>query len=189
MGDYRDDDFREKPSWRDRDRRKDRSRHVGQGDFPTGQSSQWVRKQILREADKLFQGKRSKKVDPEQETARNEIHLSCGTKKFDPAARKYLKEYGLPKDPKYPATSNLWQKVLQPVGGIALGAANLGAFVFQAEVEVPGCGPRQVRDLALDPQPAQAALQQGPGPAIQLADADRALLVTRKEVVGHGDRV
>jgi len=37
--------------------------------------------------------------------------------------------YGLPKDPKYPATSTLWQKVLQPLGGIALGAATLGAFV------------------------------------------------------------
>lgn len=98
MGDYRDDDFREKPSWRERDRRKDRSRHVGQGDFGTGEGSQWVRKQILREADRLFQGNRSKKVDPEQEKALNEIHRSCGTKKFDPAVRKYLKEYGLPED-------------------------------------------------------------------------------------------
>ena len=98
MGDYRDDDFREKPSWRERDRRKDRSRHVGQGDFQTGQGSRWVRKQILREADRLFQGKRARKVDPEQEKARNEIHRSCGTKKFDPCVRKYLKEYGLPDD-------------------------------------------------------------------------------------------
>ena len=98
MGDYRDDDFREKPSWRERDRRKDRSRHVGQGDFQTGQGSRWIRKQILREADRLFQGKRAKKVDPEQEKARNEIHRFCGTKKFDPSVRKYLKEYGLPDD-------------------------------------------------------------------------------------------
>jgi formate dehydrogenase iron-sulfur subunit len=37
--------------------------------------------------------------------------------------------YGLPKDPRYPATSTLWQKVLQPLGGIAVGAAALGAFV------------------------------------------------------------
>jgi hypothetical protein len=35
--------------------------------------------------------------------------------------------YGLPKDPKYPITSTLWQKVLQPLGGIALGAATIGA--------------------------------------------------------------
>ncbi len=97
MGNY-DDDFREKPSWRDRDRRKDRSRHVGQGDFPAGQSSKWVRKQILREADRLFQGNRNKKVDPEQEKAANEIHRSCGSKKFDASVRKYLKEYGMPDD-------------------------------------------------------------------------------------------
>lgn len=98
MGEYRDDDFREKPSWRDRDRRKDRSRHVAQGELPTGQSSRWVRKQILREAERLFKGSRSKKVDPKQEKAKNEVHRSCGTKKFDPSVRKYLKEYGLPDD-------------------------------------------------------------------------------------------
>ena len=98
MGNYRDDDFREKPSWRELDRRKDRSRHVGQGDLPAGQSSRWVRKQILREAERLFQGNRSKKVDPEQEKVRNEIHRCFGTKKFDPSVRKYLKQYGLPDD-------------------------------------------------------------------------------------------
>ena len=100
MGDYRDDDFRERPSWRERDRRKDRSRHVAQDDFSMGQSSPWVRKQILREADRLFQGNRNKnkKADPEQEKARNEIHLACGTKKFEPAVKKYLKEYGVPDD-------------------------------------------------------------------------------------------
>jgi hypothetical protein len=98
VGDYRDDDFREKPSWRERDRRKDRSRHVGQGDLPTGQSPRWVRKQILREAEKLFQGNRTKKVDPEQEKAGNEIHRSFGTKKFEPSVRKYLKQYGMPED-------------------------------------------------------------------------------------------
>jgi hypothetical protein len=37
-------------------------------------------------------------VDPEQEKARNEIHRFCGTKKFDPSVRKYIKEYGLPDD-------------------------------------------------------------------------------------------
>jgi hypothetical protein len=98
VGNYRDDDFREKPSWRERDRRKDRSRHVGQGDLPTGQSPRWVRKQILREAERLFQGNRTKKVDPEQEKAGNEIHRSFGTKKFEPSVRRYLKAYGMPDD-------------------------------------------------------------------------------------------
>ncbi len=97
MGDRYDDDFREKPSWRDRDRTRDRSRHVAQGDFG-GQSPKWVRKEILREADKLFQGKRGKKLNPEQETARNDIHRTVGSKKFDGMVRKYLKSYGFPED-------------------------------------------------------------------------------------------
>jgi hypothetical protein len=96
MGDYRDDDFWDKPSWRDRDRRKDRSGHVGQDDLGVG--SKWVRKEILRGAEKLFQGGGKKKVDPEQEKARNEIHQAVGTKKFEPAVKRFLKQYGLPKD-------------------------------------------------------------------------------------------
>jgi formate dehydrogenase iron-sulfur subunit len=36
--------------------------------------------------------------------------------------------YGLPKDPKYPAMSTVWQKVLQPVGQIAFGATVVGAI-------------------------------------------------------------
>lgn len=98
MGDYYDDDFRDKPSWRDRDRRKDRSRHVSQDDFGTQGSPRWVRKEILKEADKLFQAKKTKKLDPVQGKALNEIHLTVGSKKFEPAVRKYLKEYGLPDD-------------------------------------------------------------------------------------------
>lgn len=100
MGDYKKDefdDFRDKPSWRDRDRRRDRSRHVAQGDLGTG-SPRWVRKQILREAEKLFQGGRAKKVDPEKEKARNEIHRQFGTAKFAQAVKNYVKQYGLPED-------------------------------------------------------------------------------------------
>ena len=98
MGDFYDDDFREKPSWRDRDKRKDRSRHVSQEDFGSQNSPRWVRKEILREADRLFQPKKSKKLNPVQEKALNEIHTTVGSKKFEPVVRKYLKEYGLPDD-------------------------------------------------------------------------------------------
>lgn len=91
------DDFREKPSWRDKDRRRDRSRHVAQGDMGAS-SSPWVRKQILREAERLFQGGRAKKADPEQEKARNEIHRHFGTAKFSAAIKRYIKQYGLPED-------------------------------------------------------------------------------------------
>jgi hypothetical protein len=100
MPDFKDDgfdEFKEKPSWRDKDRRRDRSRHVAQGDMGAS-SSPWMRKQILREAEKLFQGGRTKKANPEQEKACNEIHRHCGTAKFSPAVRKYIKQYGLPED-------------------------------------------------------------------------------------------
>ena len=99
MPDYRDDDFREKASWRDRDRKRDRSRHVSQDDLGMGGSSPaWVRKEILKKAEKLFQGNAGKKADPEKEKASNDIHRFYGTDKFSPAVKKYLKQYGLPED-------------------------------------------------------------------------------------------
>jgi hypothetical protein len=96
MGDYLDDDFREKPSWRDRDRRRDRSSHQGQEDLTV--RSKWVRNEILKGAEKLFQGGGKKKMDPEMEKARNEIHKTVGSKKFDAAVKRYLKVYGVPDD-------------------------------------------------------------------------------------------
>jgi formate dehydrogenase iron-sulfur subunit len=36
--------------------------------------------------------------------------------------------YGLPADPKYPAMSTVWQKILQPVGQVAFGATIVGAI-------------------------------------------------------------
>ncbi len=39
-------------------------------------------------------------------------------------------EYGLPKDPKYPATATLWQNICQPVGGVALSVVTVGAFLI-----------------------------------------------------------
>jgi len=96
MGDYFDD-FREKPSWRDRDRRKDRSRHVAQGE-PGGQGSSWTRKEILRKADRLFRPNRPKKLPAEQQQALNEVHRTAGSKKFAAAAAHYLSQYGLPGD-------------------------------------------------------------------------------------------
>ena len=47
------------------------------------------------------------------------------------------------------------------------GAAELGGFVLEREVPVAGGGARQVRDLALQPQRRQAALQQRAGLAVE----------------------
>jgi hypothetical protein len=63
-----------------------------------GSSPAWVRREILKKAEKLFQGNSSKKVDPEKEKARNDIHRYFGTEKFSPSVKKYMKQYGLPED-------------------------------------------------------------------------------------------
>ena len=52
----------------------------------------------MKGAEKLFQGGAKKKVNPEQETARNEIHKTVGSKKFDASVKRFLKEYGVPDD-------------------------------------------------------------------------------------------
>ncbi len=99
MQKYRDDDFREKPSWRDRDRKRDRSRHVPQDDLGMGSSPAWVRKEILKKAEKLFQGGgAAKQVDPQKQKALAEIHKHFGTDKFTSSVKKYMRLYGLPED-------------------------------------------------------------------------------------------
>ncbi len=99
MGNRSGDEFKEKPSWRDLDRRRDRSRHVESNEINIDNNPRWVRKQILREADKLFQGNNGpKKLSPEQQKALNEIHKTFGTNKYSASVKRYLKEYGLPDD-------------------------------------------------------------------------------------------
>jgi hypothetical protein len=49
----------------------------------------------LKEIENLFKGKKATK---EHAAAIKEIHERAGTKKFAPAVKKYLKEYGMPDD-------------------------------------------------------------------------------------------
>jgi hypothetical protein len=91
-------DERERPSWREIDRRRDRSRHVSR-DEPSkrqksAQSSR-AKQQYLKEMEKVFQGARGTK---EHQTALNAIHRHYGTNKFSSSVKKYLKTYGLPND-------------------------------------------------------------------------------------------
>ena len=93
-----DSDEREKPNWREIDRRRDRSRHVRR-DEPSRQDkslrSSWAKEQYLKEVDKLFQGPKGGK---EHKAAIDAIHRHYGTSKFGSSVRKYLKKYGLPDD-------------------------------------------------------------------------------------------
>jgi len=92
------DDYDEKPSWRDIDRQRDKSAHTSRDTDPQRPKSprkEWAQKMYLKEIENLFKGK---KATPEHAGALNEIHLRAGTKKFNTAVRKYIKEYGLPDD-------------------------------------------------------------------------------------------
>ncbi|HYA03671.1 MAG TPA: hypothetical protein VEI04_11220 [Syntrophobacteria bacterium] len=93
-----DDDEQERPSWREIDRMRDRSRHVSRGERTSKERSlrsTWAKQQYLKEAEKLFQGVKGSK---EHKAAVDAIHRSYGTGKFTTAVKKYLQTYGLPRE-------------------------------------------------------------------------------------------
>ncbi len=97
MSDYDDD---ERPSWRDIDKRRDRSSHVRQekkertgGARPgAGRYEQGRYKEAL---EKLFQGK---KGTLEYQKLYNKIHKSYGSSTFLGTVQKFAETYGLPDD-------------------------------------------------------------------------------------------
>ena len=94
----RDDDDRERPSWREIDRMRDHSRHVGrerQSYQERTLRSDWAKKQHLREAEKFFQGKKGTEHYKKAEAA---LHGKYGTAEFAGAVREFLEEFGLPDD-------------------------------------------------------------------------------------------
>jgi hypothetical protein len=93
-----DNDDREKPSWRDIDRQRDGSAHASKEPGEQRAKSprkEWAQKMYLKEIENLFKGKKATK---EHAAALKEVHERAGTKKFVPAVKKYLKEYGMPDD-------------------------------------------------------------------------------------------
>jgi hypothetical protein len=93
----RDDDDRERPSWREIDQRRDGSRHRAPARKPRVPKTQeeWVRKQALAQAEALFKGKRAR---PEYQAALRQLEASHGTKKFSQCAKIFLEEYGPPEE-------------------------------------------------------------------------------------------
>lgn len=92
----RDDDDRERPSWREIDQRRDGTgrREKAAPRVPKKQA-EMVRKQALAQAEALFKGKRSR---PEYQTDLKKLEASHGSKKFPVMAKKFLEEYGLPEE-------------------------------------------------------------------------------------------
>ena len=92
----KDDDDRERPSWREIDQRRDGSRHRAKASPPVPKvQAESIRKQALAQAEALFKGKRAR---PEYQTDLKKLEAGHGSKKFPGLAKNFLEEYGLPEE-------------------------------------------------------------------------------------------
>jgi hypothetical protein len=92
----KDNDDRERPSWREIDQRRDGTRHRGPAAPRVSKAqAELTRKQALAQAEALFRGKRRR---PEYQTALKQLEASHGSKKFPVLAKKFLEDYGLPEE-------------------------------------------------------------------------------------------
>ena len=92
----RQDEERERPSWREIDQRRDGSRHREKAAPPVPKvQAELIRKQALAQAEALFKGKRRR---PEYQTDLKKLESGHGSKKFPALAKKFLEEYGLPEE-------------------------------------------------------------------------------------------
>ncbi len=95
---YHDEEEREKISWREIDRRRDRSPHAPKEPLreqARSRRSEWVMKKYRKEADKLFMGKKGTK---KHKKAQGDIDRFHGTEQFNEVVKNYLDQYGLPED-------------------------------------------------------------------------------------------
>jgi hypothetical protein len=92
----KDDDDRERLTWKEIDQRRDRQQHQGpkKPRVPKKEVER-VRQEALRQAEALFKGKRGL---PEYRTALRELEAHHGTKRFQIFVKNFLKEYGLPEE-------------------------------------------------------------------------------------------
>ncbi|NWF93145.1 MAG: hypothetical protein HXY46_09520 [Syntrophaceae bacterium] len=94
---YEDEDERERISWREIDRRKDRP--YATRETPKAREgsrrSDWLKRHYRKEVDKLFMGKKGTK---KHQKALDDIDRYQGTDRFEAAVKAYLDQYGLPED-------------------------------------------------------------------------------------------
>jgi len=136
----KDDDDRERPSWREIDQRRDGTRHRGparpQVSKPQAES---IRKQALAQAEALFRGKRSR---PEYQADLKKLEAGHGGKKFSGLAKKFLEEYGLPEEwgalmrfLDY-ADPTVVAEVLQAMAGLAIKRSRVEQQGFKGRLQV-----------------------------------------------------
>jgi hypothetical protein len=95
---YHDEDEREKISWREIDRRKDRSPYAPKEEPKPREKSlraDWMMKKYRKEVDKLFMGKKGTK---KHQKAIEDLDRYHGTDQFNTVVKAYLDQYGLPED-------------------------------------------------------------------------------------------
>jgi hypothetical protein len=95
---YRDEDERDNISWKEIDRRRDRSPYAPKEvpqERERSQRAEWMKKHYRKEVDKLFMGKKGTK---KHQKARDDIDRYHGTDQFEAAVKAYLDQYGLPDD-------------------------------------------------------------------------------------------
>ena len=129
----RNDEERERPSWREIDQRRDGSSHRPKAPPPVPKAqAEVIRKQALAQAEALFKGKRSR---PEYQTDLKKLEAGHGTKKFPALAKKFLEEYGLPEE---------WGALTRfldyndPGAGVAVLQAMAGQLERRSRVEKQG---------------------------------------------------
>ncbi len=151
-----DEDEREKPSWREIDRRRDRSPHAPKEapqDRPRSRRSEWVMKKYRKEADKLFMGRKGTK---KHQKALSDIERYNGTDQFEGVVKVYLDQYGLPDD--WTTLSLLLDysdpqtvlQALQAMKGLYEGRTPAEKRGFKAKVDILAmtAGDRDLRDSA-----------------------------------------
>jgi hypothetical protein len=90
----KDDDDRERLSWREIDQRRDRGQQAGvRRPQPQKKEAERARQLALAQAEALFRGKRAR---PEYQKDLRQLEAWHGTKKFAVFVKKFVQEYGLP---------------------------------------------------------------------------------------------
>ena len=139
----RDDEERERPSWREIDQRRDGSRHRAKAPPPVPKAqAESIRQQALAQAEALFKGKRAR---PEYQTDLKKLEAGHGSKKFPGLAKKFLEEYGLPEE--WGALTRLLDYD-DPAAGVQVLQAMAGQVERRSRVEKQGFkGRLQALDL------------------------------------------
>jgi len=95
MGDYDDD----KPSWRELDRQRDKSRFYGRQEKGAGKKEapkdRWQQGRVKDALDRLFKGD---KGTVEHDKLYAKLNNAYGSEAFHKQAEKYVAKYGLPDD-------------------------------------------------------------------------------------------